>query len=407
MTTPLPLAVDGTHMPNSPAISKTTPDAENPGGFFHVPALDGIRGLAILLVLMNHLWSWNGHSGRWVVDVLREIRGLSWVGVNLFFALSGFLITGILMNTLSSRSFFKTFYARRVLRIFPLYYGFLLLLLLLTIPLHFTWNGWQYFYLTYTANLALWLKKPLLIGNFKIAQFWSLQVEEQFYLVWPFIVYRARTLPRLIRLSLVTCAVVFLIRIVLVVFKLSNSPSGQYLPYSATFACCDNLVYGCLLAFLLRTHWREKVLSYSGLLFVVCALPVLLERVIRHGSPWTNTFFLPTIGFSLIGIGSASLIAMALHPDSFAQCAFSLPVLRFFGKYSYGIYIVHYSVEGLLGTSPYSFFFKHLHIKSISGLLSAGLILVISILLAVLSYRLFEVHFLKLKRYFSYAPARD
>jgi peptidoglycan/LPS O-acetylase OafA/YrhL len=376
-------------------------------GFSHVPALDGIRGLAILLVLMNHLWSWNAHSGRWLVDVLGEIRGLSWVGVNLFFALSGFLITGILMNTLSSRSFFKTFYARRVLRIFPLYYGFLLLLLLLTIPLHFTWNGWQYFYLTYTANLALWLNKPLLIGHFRIGQFWSLQVEEQFYLLWPFIVYRAKTISRLIRLSLITCAVVFLIRIVLVVFKMSYSPSGQYLPYSATFACCDNLVYGCLLALLLRTHWREKVLSYSGLIFIVCASPVLLERVIHHGSLWTNTFFLPTIGFSLIGIGSASLIAMSLRAGSFAQRAFSLPVLRFFGKYSYGIYIVHYSVEGLLGMSPYSFFFKHLHIKSISGLLSAGLVFGVSILLAVLSYHLYEIHFLKLKRYFSYAPARD
>jgi peptidoglycan/LPS O-acetylase OafA/YrhL len=390
---------------SSPAHKEASQDVDNLGGFSHLPALDGVRGSAVLLVLMSHILSWNGHSGRWFFDVLAEIRSLSWVGVNLFFALSGFLITGILVNTLSVGNFFKIFYARRALRIFPLYYGFLLLLLLLTRPLHFTWNGWQYFYLTYTANLAVWWNRPLLLSNFRIGHFWSLQVEEQFYFIWPLVVYRVKTTPRLIRLSLITCAVVFFIRIVLVVFRVS-CPAGMYLPYTATFACCDNLLYGCVLALLLRTHWRERVLSYSPVVFIACASPVLLERVIRHGTPWTNTLFMPTFGFSLIGIGSASLIAMSLRSNSVAHRAFSLPALRFFGRYSYGLYIVHYSVQGLFGASLYPFFYKHLHVKFLSDLLSAGVILGISTLLAVLSYHLLEIHFLKLKRYFSYEPSK-
>jgi peptidoglycan/LPS O-acetylase OafA/YrhL len=121
----------------------------------HILALDGIRGLAILLVLYHHLFWSNPNSGNRFFDFLNAIRASAFIGVNLFFALSGFLITGILLDTVTSPNFFKTFYARRMLRIFPLYYGVLLGLLLLTRPLHFVWNGWQYFYLTYSANFAL------------------------------------------------------------------------------------------------------------------------------------------------------------------------------------------------------------------------------------------------------------
>ena len=122
----------------------------------HILALDGIRGLAVLLVLYNHLFWSNPVSGNRIFDFLNAVRASSYVGVNLFFALSGFLITGILLDTVTSPNFFKTFYVRRTLRIFPLYYGVLLVLFLLTGPFHFAWNGWQYFFLTYTANLVLW-----------------------------------------------------------------------------------------------------------------------------------------------------------------------------------------------------------------------------------------------------------
>jgi peptidoglycan/LPS O-acetylase OafA/YrhL len=381
-------------------------DVENPGGFAHLPALDGVRGLAILLVLTNHILFFNGHTGRWLIDVLAEMRDGTWVGVNLFFALSGFLITGILMDTLSIRSFFKTFYARRALRILPLYYGVLLVLLLLTRPLHFSWGGWQFFYLTYTANLALWWDKPLLLSHFRIGHFASLQVEEQFYLLWPVVVYWVKKPAKLIRISLIACAVVLLIRVAMVVMKVP-SPPGSYLPYSWTFCCCDNLLYGCALALLLRTRWRDKVLAWAPLVFVVCVVPIAVERLMHLGITWVNTLFMPTVGFSLVGIGCAALIAMALRSGSFVQRVFSLSVLRFFGRYSYGLYVFHYSVEGFLGAPVYAFFLGHVHVKAFSGLLASGVILGVSVLLAVLSYHLYEVHFLKLKKYFSYNGSVD
>jgi peptidoglycan/LPS O-acetylase OafA/YrhL len=377
-------------------------DAENPGGFSHLPALDGVRGLAILLVLANHILFWNGGSGLWFLDVLAELRADSWVGVNLFFALSGFLITGILMDTLAIPHFFKTFYVRRALRIFPLYYGVLIVLLVLTRPLHFSWGGWQFFYLTYTANLALWWDKPLILSHFRIGHFWSLQVEEQFYLVWPLVVYSMKKPARLIRFALIACIIVFLVRVAVVVIQV---PSTQYIsiPNTVTFCCCDGLLYGCALALLLRTEWRDRVLSWAPLLFVVCVVPVVVERLMHLGVSWVNTTFVPTVGLSLIGIGSAALVAMALRPDSFAQRVFALPVMRFFGRYSYGLYVYHYSVEGFFEAPLYAFLLKHVHVRAISELIASGVILGASVALAMLSYHLYEVHFLKLKKYFSYS----
>lgn len=377
-------------------------DAENPGGFSHLPALDGVRGLAILLVLANHILFLNGGSGRWFVDVVAEMRADSWVGVNLFFALSGFLITGILMDTLAIPHFFKTFYARRALRIFPLYYGVLIVLLLMTRSLHFSWGGWQFFYLTYTANLALWWDKPLILSHFNIGHFWSLQVEEQFYLVWPLVVYSMKKPARLIRFSLIACIVALLVRVGVVVMHV---PSTQYIsiPNTMTFCCCDNLLYGCVLALLLRSQWRGKVLSWAPVLFVACVVPVVVERLIHLGVSWVNTTFMPTVGLSLIGIGSTALVAMALRPDSFAQRMFRLPIMRFLGRYSYGLYVYHYSVEGFFGAPLYAYFLKHVHVKAISELIASGVTLGASVALAMVSWHLYEVHFLKLKKYFSYS----
>src|ERR1700733_8344925 len=105
-----------------PPQSLRSGDAQNPGGFAHIAALDGVRGLAILLVLYCHLFSANPISGSRIFNFLSELRASSYVGVDLFFALSGFLITGILQDTLHLPDFFKNFYARRTLRIFPLYF---------------------------------------------------------------------------------------------------------------------------------------------------------------------------------------------------------------------------------------------------------------------------------------------
>jgi peptidoglycan/LPS O-acetylase OafA/YrhL len=381
-------------------------DAENPGGFMHVPALDGIRGTAILLVLVYHLFWSNPVTGSRVFDLLQQLRGATYCGVNLFFALSGFLITGILLDTLNSAHYFKSFYARRSLRIFPLYYGSLLVLLLLTHPLHFSWSGWQFYYLTYTANLALWRSDlPLQLGFFNINHFWSLQVEEQFYLLWPLVVYRVRRPEVLARIALLGCGLVLGIRMFLVAMRAHPGFGYVYLPYSPTFACVDNILFGCALCTLLRTRWRDAILRRAPRVFAVLAAALLATFLINHGLDWQGKLFMPTAGFTLIGLCCASLIAMVLRPRSTTQHLFQSPLLRFFGRYSYGIYVFHYSIEGALSRPLRLFLGGQFHSKALAVLGDGLVVGALSVLAALLSYHLFEVQFLRLKRFFGYSRA--
>jgi len=383
-------------------------EIDNPGGFAHVPALDGIRGLAILLVLFDHLFWANSNTGNRFFDFVSMIRESSFVGVNLFFALSGFLITGILLDTLRIPHFFKTFYARRILRIFPLYYGVFFLMLLFTGPLHAVWNGWQYYFLTYTANLALWARPPLILPHLNITHFWSLQVEEQFYLVWPFVVYRVRKPQTLIRISIVTCIAVLLIRVGLVIAR--PHLHNIYLPYSPTFSCVDNLLFGCCLCALLRTSMRSQVLKLAPKVFAACVFVLVCAAFLNGGLGWQKSFFIPTLGFSLIGIGSASLIAMTLRAGSSSECIFGNKVLRFFGKYSYGLYVFHYSIEAWLSGPIRAFMDARFHSKALGVLAGAVVVALVTIIVSLLSYHLYESRFLRLKRYFSYnnrVPTHD
>jgi peptidoglycan/LPS O-acetylase OafA/YrhL len=386
--------------PAHPAQPVSSGDPENPGGFQHIPALDGIRGLAILMVLFFHLFASNTETGSKLFDLLNQFRASCYLGVNLFFVLSGFLITGILLDTRTRPHFFKTFYARRALRIFPLYYGVLIVLFLLTRPLHLLWSGWPIYYLTYTANLALWNVGPLNLQPFNINHFWSLHVEEQFYLVWPFLVFRIKRLQTLINVSLVTCGVILIVRIVLVAMR--PHLHNIYLPYSPSFSCADNLLFGCCLCALLRTSARQRVLALAPRVLAICTAILVVASLHYHGLIWETTFFVPTFGFTLAAILFASLIAMALRPGSNTQRLFATPTLGFFGKYSYGIYVFHYSIETMLNGPTRLFVTNHLHSKALGVLAGACVVMAATIPVAFLSYHLYESRFLNLKRYFSY-----
>jgi peptidoglycan/LPS O-acetylase OafA/YrhL len=384
----------------------TTTKIDNPGGFTHIPALDGIRGFAILLVLVCHLFSANNHTGSRLFDILEEISEASYCGVNLFFALSGFLITGILLDTLNVPHYFKTFYARRSLRIFPLYYGSLLALLLLTKPLHFQWSGWQYYFLTYTSNLALWRTHvPLRLGYFNINHFWSLQVEEQFYLIWPFVVYRIRRAETIVRISLVGCAVVLCIRIFLVAMRGHVGFDNIYLTYSPTFSCVDNILFGCGLCALLRTRSRETVKRLAPRVLAVTASLILIIGILNHGFLWQDSTMVPTLGFSLVGISCASIIAMTLRATSRTEHFFQSSILRFFGKYSYGIYIFHYSLAGFANGPIRLLVNQHFQSRALGVCIGAIFVTALSVLAALLSYHVYEKQFLRLKKFFSYSSA--
>jgi peptidoglycan/LPS O-acetylase OafA/YrhL len=389
-------------MPPAPSAQPASSgDPEDPGGFQHIPALDGIRGLAILFVLFFHLFTSNPETGSKLLNLLNQLRESTYIGVNLFFVLSGFLITGILLDTRTHPHYFKTFYARRALRIFPLYYGVLLLLFLLTHTLHLVWSGWPIYFLTYSANLALWNVGPLDLHLFNINHFWSLHVEEQFYLIWPFLVFRIKRLQTLINFSLFTCATILLIRIVLVAMR--SHFQNLFLPYSPTFSCADELLFGGILCTLLRTSARQRVLALAPRVFAICVAVLIVTGLHYHGLVWETNFFVPTFGFTLVAISCASLIAMALRSGSKTQRLFSNSTLRFFGKYSYGLYVFHFSIETMLSTPTRLYVGNHLHSKALGVLAGACVVMAVTVPVALLSYHFYESPFLRLKRYFSYS----
>ena len=405
-----PVIIDPMAQPGRTISPGQGSDRDNPGGFTHIPALDGIRGLAILLVLFDHLFWANGRTGNKIFDFISAIRDSSYVGVNLFFALSGFLITGILLDSLSIPRYFRTFYARRSLRIFPLYYGSLLLLICLSPLLRFTWSGWQYFYLTYTANLVSnFHHVPLSLWRFNINHFWSLQVEEQFYWIWPLIVYRVRSARSVVRISLIGCGIALGLRIFFVLFRHHPGFTDQYLLYSFTPACADNILFGCCLAALLRSNSRNRVLRLAPRALLASVIVLSVIAALNGSLGWTETttagFLIPTLGFTFVGIASTSAIALAIQPASRTSRIFESHFLRFFGTYSYGIYVFHYSLSGLIGTPLRTYVDATVHIKVLGVLASALAAGSASVVLAWLSYRYFEVPFLRLKRFFSYNEA--
>jgi peptidoglycan/LPS O-acetylase OafA/YrhL len=158
----------------------------------HLPALDGIRGLAVLGVLIVHA-DVLLNTTRQVEHVLVVLSEFGAYGVDLFFVLSGFLITGILLETKESPKYFSSFYARRFLRLFPVYYGYLLVVALIFPALHHAirtsmtdyGGGWGW-YLAYCSN---W-KPGHGASDPCLGHFWSLAVEEQFYLLWPAMIFR-------------------------------------------------------------------------------------------------------------------------------------------------------------------------------------------------------------------------
>lgn len=156
----------------------------------HIQALDGVRGLAVVMVFLDHASNHLHPSSNAALEWARRICSTGWFGVDIFFVLSGFLITTILLEARSTENFYKVFYARRFLRIAPLYYGVLFLALLLEPGLHlFRRHEGQIWYWLNLSNLPTAFN-PYRLGF--LLHFWSLAIEEQFYLVWPTIVRHLR-----------------------------------------------------------------------------------------------------------------------------------------------------------------------------------------------------------------------
>jgi peptidoglycan/LPS O-acetylase OafA/YrhL len=393
------------------------------GAGAHVPALDGLRGIAIALVMAFHFYGASvllTDAPSFAVDryVARAV-GVGWAGVDLFFVLSGFLITGILLGARGGGSYaFVAFYARRVLRIFPAYYGYLALLIVVLplVPALASDEGLallrshQVWYWTYLYNIWLPLRPLTNIGLFGNGHIWSLAVEEQFYLVWPFVVLLAsrRWLPAICALCIVGA---FALRVMLVHGEIS-SLDNVYAPIMLTPARADTFALGALLAIAAQSPEALARVRAWCVPALTAGLSVLAGIWIAHDGLSEHNDFVQTLGFSIIAFTFAALLAVALvaTPGGRAERLFTLPALRFLGRYSYALYLFHLQVALLvvnrMGAAGWQLpLAGGSAIPARLAFTAAGAGL--SVALAYASWHLYEQHFLKLKRFFPYRARGD
>ncbi len=362
----------------------------------HIPALDGVRGLAILLVLLGHTYDTMGHlKATWFGRVLTFGGNWGWLGVDLFFVLSGFLITGILISTVSGPGYLRNFYLRRALRIFPLFYGVLLLLAVLTPALHLVWQRGHLAYLFYCQNIAMNLNTRLSAVEpaVSLQHFWSLAVEEQYYFVWPFVVWLLRDERKIMRVCLILAGISILFRIV--VASLLPPNISVMTIYWELPTHCDGLLLGSWLALATR-KWPTIDLIRHTRVLVWLALIVFLGAGCYFGSLDFHNPGMEVIGLSVVPIMLAGVVLRCCAPGGAISVFCSGRPLRFLGRYSYGIYVyqmlfVKPLQMGLLWLQI------HLHSRTFAGIVYLMLWYSATVCVAGLSYKFLESPFLRLK----------
>jgi peptidoglycan/LPS O-acetylase OafA/YrhL len=366
----------------------------------HVPSLDGVRGVAILMVLLIHLELFRAVPGTSTTMLhVRDLFWAGWRGVDLFFVLSGFLITGILLDAIGTRRYFYTFYMRRVLRIFPLYYFALIVAfaatlmivprLRISIPRDSlpTWWGW-FSYLFYFQN---WRLPDALLGHF-----WSLGVEEQFYLMWPICVY-CLSRRQLLRLCAVAFGVCFGVRFLLV----QQNPYGSALLMTNTFARMDTLLVGAFCALAVRDpRLLNRVRPMLPYIAIISSCGMVAIDFVAHEIR-SRAYYTQSFGYSLLALGFGTLVLWAyLHAGTGTILDKSLQQvwLRKLGKYSYGIYVYHHPVF-LVGSAVFTGVKVAGHDVIPSIPYCVGIVAA-SVLVARASYAILERPFLEMKRRF-------
>ncbi len=374
-----------------------------------MPALDGVRGLAVLLVVLYHFTALVGTGSTFVDEVFSKVAATGWAGVDLFFVLSGFLITGILYDSKPvAEYYFRNFYARRTLRIFPVFYLFLFALVVL-LPLiqpmeHAASNAVSdkaIWYATYLTNVHVDVDPLRRPDFFLTSHLWSLAVEEQFYLVWPAVVllFGRRKLMAICGLVIVWA---FALRI-----GMDAAGVAHYVTHEITPARMDALAVGALIALAFREPADFRMLTRWAWPVAAAASVALLVLFFSRSRLSPFDLWVQLVGYTALAFlfGALLLATITNALNARPQRVFTFRPLRWLGKYSYALYLFHWPVAALLsrrtdipGSVPEvlgSSLPGELLFVAAAGALSLGA--------AWLSWQLWEKQFLKMKRLFPYA----
>jgi peptidoglycan/LPS O-acetylase OafA/YrhL len=358
-----------------------------------VAELDGVRAIAIWLVLLFHLFPSADPAFNRFPALIKQIIGHGWLGVDLFFVLSGFLITGVLLESRSKHAYFKNFYGRRALRILPVY----LLTVLVMSYCYSNFNSFFILSLAFLANFKSLLHIPYPLGG---SVLWSLAVEEHFYLLWPVLV-RFATTRILVAIGVALVLVELVARGICMAHGIDT--------YELSWFRFDSLAFGALLAVFVRSRYctlRNCVkLVVALVLFIgVVTLAAAPFGALIIGSPVSSTL---RFAHAYVGFGAGILLLWAFrgHPMT---AIFRSGFARMSADLSYCVYLIHLGVLDayyrMLGPSGKLWLRAELGGLT-EGMVSAATILVITFALALLSRRFLETPFLRLKeRFVTTAP---
>lgn len=353
----------------------------------HYPALDGIRGVAILLVVFYHNFGFINYFF------------FGWLGVDLFFVLSGFLITEILLRTKGNKGYLGNFYVRRILRIFPLYYLSLIVFFIIFPVLNqhllnlYYYIQNQLWFWVYLQNWLFIFHQPSSSTN-ALTHFWSLAVEEQFYLVWPLVILAFKKPNRLIYLLAALLAAVITLRFLLWEYHIEHlSYFNLY-----TFSRIDGICIGSMLAVFRATNPKALTRYFTFIIFGLAAINFIFYFFNRH-----NRFSYPYLaisGYTTFAVLFGLLVNEGVERKNiWLNRFFSLPPLKFFGLISYSMYVFHWPIY--LMTSPFLQKWFAQRFSFVSASISASVVATaLSVLAAFLSFHFFEKRFLVLKKRF-------
>jgi peptidoglycan/LPS O-acetylase OafA/YrhL len=371
----------------------------------HIPVLDGIRAYAVLMVCLVHFFQVDENAlyetHKYLGIFLFKISQIGLRGVELFFILSGFLITGILLDSKNSKTYFKSFYARRFLRIFPLYYfvlavSFILLPQIIDVdePGKLVINNQAWLW-TYNSNLSYYFGFSGwdVSTNFpSFGHFWSLSVEEHFYIFWPLIIYFTKE--KWISKVLIGITLVSLIIVLFDYFSEGLIPILRW----TTFRGAGALSIGGLIAWNKRnsfnwlrlTKFAKQIIIPGGILFLASNF---IPR--KFGLLDTASFVTSIVFFTL-------LIITAINDNKITNKLFNHKWLYFIGKISYGIYVYHGLLRPYFKQYIYEGMLAHMNNGIFATIIYTIICTTVSIIISWLSWIIIEKPVIQLKKYFNY-----
>ncbi|EFX3898369.1 acyltransferase [Salmonella enterica subsp. enterica serovar Techimani] len=339
----------------------------------HIQQVDGLRAFSVLGVMLYHL----GIPG----------FGMGWLGVSFFFVLSGFLITRILIETKESENFFSNFYIRRSLRIFPLYYLYILVVFIYCSCLGIQGTQNWLYYIFYVQNYTMAWNNFLYVPGQEFGHTWSLAVEEQFYLLWPLVMFFCNKKWIFISAIILSC--------VAITSRFYLAEYTSIVSFAPLFSAMDTLLIGAIIAVISVNQNVMKVISCSllavGLFWFIAVVKFGVLIYGWHTGPEIANQSL-YLSSNMLFAGVIGIIASGVFKAKFLTIA----PLIYLGKISYGLYLWHPFAIQIVDSLQYRG-----HFLWVTGPMVDVSKLALTVAISSISFKYFELPFLKLKDHFT------